>query len=180
MRTSAPLVTAGVERDHEVALLGAHPSASLETGPVEEVAGTPSDAAELDLKEVLEVGALGGRLGTLRPAGGGRSLHGRQALVEPGETIGDLGPELVERRVHPCRVEQGRQARGIAIEVTPEQLLHAADGAVAFRRVEELVDVALESAAISEEALQRARQATVAIGEVLAERLLQGASPRAR
>ena len=48
-----------------------------------------------------------------------------------------------------------------------------ADGAVALGLVEQLVDHAAQRAAVAEEPLERARQPTVAVGEVRAQRLLE-------
>ena len=62
----------------------------------------------------------------------------------------------------------------VAVEVGPEELADAADGAVALRLVEQVVDERTQLAAIAEELLQGARQAPVAVGEVGPERLFEG------
>ena len=57
------------------------------------------------------------------------------------EPVADLGPELVQRRVHAAWDRAAtRQARRIPVEVRAEQRLHAADRAVALRLVEQLTD----------------------------------------
>ncbi len=86
--------------------------------------------------------------------------------------LADLGAELVERRAQPRRVEQLRQPRGVAIEVGAQQDAHPADGRVAPLLVEELAGEGAQLAAVAEEGLQRARQATVAIREVRAQHLI--------
>ena len=62
---------------------------------------------------------------------------------------------------------------GVAVEVALEHRADPADRAVALRLVEQLVDHRAQRAAVAEEALERARQPAVAVGEVGAERLLE-------
>ncbi len=62
-----------------------------------------------------------------------------------------------------------RQARPVAVEVFAEQLVQAADGALAPGLVEQVVRQAAQLPVITEESLQRPGQASVAVGEVLAE-----------
>ena len=103
----------------------------------------------------------------------GRGLDRREPLVQPGEAVADLDPELVERRVHPGRVEEQGEARRVPVEVRPEQLAHLADRAVPLGLVEQVRHEGLQPAAVSEERLERARQPAVVIGEVLAEDLVE-------
>ena len=79
----------------------------------------------------------------------------------------------MHRRVEPGRVEQRRELRGVAVEIALEHRADPADGAVALRLVEQLVDHRPQRAAVAEELLERARQPAVAIGEVRPERLLE-------
>ncbi len=55
-----------------------------------------------------------------------------------------------------------------------QERLDAADGAVALRLVEELVGERAELAAVAQEGFERAREAPVAVGEVLAQELVEG------
>ena len=71
-----------VDGQDEVALLGLDDGAGLRAGPVEQVAGAAGEVAEHRLEEVLEVGALGGRLRPLGATGGGGGLDGDEPLLE--------------------------------------------------------------------------------------------------
>jgi hypothetical protein len=61
----------------------------------------------------------------------------------------------------------------VAVEVRTEQRPDPADRAVALRLVEQVVDERAQRATVTEEPLERPRKATVAVGEVRPERLLQ-------
>ena len=71
-----------VDRQDEVALLALHDVAGLAARPVDEVAAAAGELAEHRLEDVLEVAALGGRLGPLRGTRRGRRLDRREPLVE--------------------------------------------------------------------------------------------------
>ena len=75
--------------------------------------------------------------------------------------------------MEPRRVQQQGELRGVAVEVALEHRADPADGAVALRLVEQLVDHRPQGAAIAEELLERARQPPVAVGEVGAQGLLE-------
>ena len=163
----------GVEGQHEVALLGLHERAGLRPGPVEQVAGAAGQVGEHRFEQVLEVAALGRRSGSLGAASGGGCLDRHQALLERAEPGGHLLAELVHRRVEPGRIQQQRELGGIAVEVALEHRADPADGAVALRLVEQLVDHRTQGAPVAEEALERARQPAVAVGEVGTQGLLE-------
>ena len=162
-----------VEGQHEVALLRLHDRAGLGPGPVEQVAGAAGEVGQHRLEQVLEVAALGGRPGSFGAARGRGRLDRDEALLERLEAGGHLLAELVHRGVEPGRVEQRRELRGVAVEVALEHRPDAPDRAVALRLVEQLVDHRPQRAAVAEEPLERARQPSVAVGEVRAERLLE-------
>lgn len=90
------------------------------------------------------------------------------------KSLGDLAPELEERRAQAGRIQERGELAVVAFEVGAEEGLDPADGAVALQFVEELVRQHPKPAAVAEEGLQRARQPTVAVGEVLAKELIQG------
>ena len=173
-RTSWPRVSPGVEGEDEVALLRLEDGARLGGGPVEQVAGAPGALGQQALEEVLEVAALRGALRALLGAGGRGGLERGDALVELGEALGDLAAELEERRAQAGGVEEGGELAAVAVDVRAEERLDAADGAVALRLVEELVGERAELAAVAQEGLERAREAPVAVGEVLAQELVEG------
>ena len=142
--------------------------------PVEQVAGAAGAFGQQALEEVLEVAALGGALGPLLGPGGRGGLQRGDALVELVEALGHLAAELEERRAQAGGVEEGGELAAVALQVRAEKRLDAADGAVALRLVEELVGERAELAAVAQEGLERAREAPVAVGEVLAQELVQG------
>ena len=112
--------------------------ARIGAGPVEQVAGAAGEVAEHRVEQLLEVGALGGRLGRSAPrAAAAASIATRRSSSD--EARRHLLAELVHRRVQAGRVKQVRELRGVAIEVRLEHPADAADGAVALL-VEELVD----------------------------------------
>ena len=80
----------------------------------------------------------------------------------------------MQRRAETRRIQQLGKARGVAIEIGAEQDLHAADGAVSLRLVEELVYEAPQLALVTEEPLQGARQAAFSVREVLTQQRVQG------
>ena len=163
----------GVECEDEVALLGAAVVAGVGAGALDEVVGAPRDVPEHALDQVLEVAALRGRLGALAGPGGPGGLERGELLgdlLEPGR---DLGPELMERRAEPSRIEQRREPRGIAVEVGLEHRGHAPDGRVATLGIEQFGDRGLQLAAIPEECLERPGQSALAVAEVRAEDTLQ-------
>ena len=164
-----------VDAEHEVALLAARHVAGFAAGAVHDVAGAARELRQDGLEQRLEVGALGRRLRPLGSARGGRCLDGGQSIIELGEAVADLGPELVQGRVHPRGVQQQRQLRGVAVEVGAQQLAHPANGAVALGLVEQFADHRAEGAAVTEELLQGARELAVAVGEVLAQHVLERA-----
>ena len=112
--------------------------------------------------------------GPFGAAGRRGRLDGHEALLERLEAGRHLLAELVHRRVEAGRVEQERELRGVAVEIALEHRADAPDGAVALLLVEQLVDHRLQGAAVAQELLERPRQAAVAIGEVRAQRLLEG------
>ena len=67
-----------------------------------------------------------------------------------------------------------RQLRGVAVEVALEHRADPADGAVALRLVEQLLDHRPQRATVAEELLERPRQPAVAVGEVGPQGLLEG------
>ena len=142
--------------------------------PVEHVAGAAGAFGQEALEDVLEVDALGGALCALLGAGGRGGLQRGDPLVELVEALGHLAAELEERRAQAGGVEEGGELAAVALEVGAEERLDAADGAVALRLVEELVGERAELAAVAQEGLERAREAPVAVGEVLAQELVQG------
>ena len=77
----------------------------------------------------------------------------------------------------PSRVGSSSWAtlRPVAVEVLAEQAADAADRGVPPRLVEQLVHELLERAAVAEELLERPRQPAVAVGEVGAQDVLDGA-----
>ena len=101
-------------------------------------------------------------------------LDGDEPLLDALEPRRDLLAELVHRRVEPGRVEEQRELGRVAVEVALEHPADPADRAVALLLVEQLVDHRAQGAAVAEEPLQGPRQASVAVGEVRAQRLLEG------
>ena len=145
----------------------------LRTGPVQQVAGTTCQIAQHGLEQVLEIAALGRRTGPLQASGGGGGLDGHQALLKRLEARCHLQTELMHRRVESGRVEQHRELGRVAIEVTLQHPADPADGAIAFRFIEQLVDHRPQRTAVAEKLLQCPRQAPIAIGEVGPQGLLQ-------
>ena len=174
-RTSWPRVSAGSRvrtKSPFLDLMTAPVSAAVRSSRSPAPTALPS--AEQLLEEVLEVAALGGALRALLGAGGRGGLERGDALVELGEALGDLAAELEERRAQAGGVEEGGELAAVAVDVRAEERLDAADGAVALRLVEELVGERAELAAVAQEGLERAREAPVAVGEVLAQELVEG------
>ena len=118
--------------------------------------------------------ALRRRPGALRATGRGCRLDGDETLLEALEPGRDLLAELVHRRVEAGGVEEVGELGRIAIEVALQHPADPPDGAVALGLVEQLVHHGPQRAAVTEELLQGARQPTVPIGEVGAQRLLEG------
>ena len=78
----------------------------------------------------------------------------------------------MERRAQARGVQQLREARAVPIEVAAQQSADPADGGVTTVLVEQLPRERAEAAAIAQERLQRARQATVDVPEVLTQQLI--------
>ena len=164
----------GVEGEDEVALLRLDDGARLGRRPVEQIAGAAGALGQQAFEEVLEVAALGGALRAFLGPGARGGFQRGDALVELVETLGHLAAELEERRAQAGGIQEDRQLAAVALEVGAEERLDAADGAVALRLVEELIGEGTELAAVAQEGFERAREAPVAVGEVLAQELVQG------
>src|ERR1035437_9301251 len=76
-------------------------------------------------------------------------------------------------RAEARRIQQLGQTRCVAVEIRPEQQLYPPDGAVPLSLVEQLVHEIAQLPLVAEEPLQSARQPALAVGEVLAQDMVQ-------
>ena len=161
-----------VERDHEVPLLRAEHVAGGVRGALQDVVRATQGVRQEVLHEVLEVRALGCRTGALGRPRRGRRFDGGEAVVEVLEALAHLGPELVQRRSQPRRVEQLCEPGSVTVEEGAQEEAHPADGGIAPLLVEQLAGEGPQLATVAEERLEGARQPAIPVGEVRAQDLV--------
>src|SRR5258706_8842590 len=129
-----------VDRHDEVALLRTAGVAGVVARSFEQVVGAPGELAEQLIEEALEVGALGRRLRALAGSGVLGGFECDERLLDRLEAVVDLGPELVQRRMHPGGIEELGESRAIAVEVRLEHGADPPDRGVAAGAGGQLVD----------------------------------------